>query len=237
MTIGVIDLLSENVKKDFIGSGLAHILVVSGSNIAFLIIFLSIFFRYIPLPRRVLESIIIISILLYGSLVSWDTSVLRATMMGILSYLVASQERKISSKASLLGAFLVLFFLEPLAPLYDAGFGLSFGATLGIILFDREIKKYTKKYHIPEVFAAIFSVSLGAMLGSLPVLVYHFGTISIFSLIANILIAPILGWILFSTVIFFFVASISHFLAYLWGFLVYFPTLYVLKVSEFFSNW
>ena len=49
MTIGSIDLLSRETKDAFIATGISHILVVSGSNIAFLIILLTFFLKYFPL--------------------------------------------------------------------------------------------------------------------------------------------------------------------------------------------
>ena len=51
MTIGNIELLSTEIKKSFTGAGITHILVVSGSNIAFVIIILTSLLRYIPLKR------------------------------------------------------------------------------------------------------------------------------------------------------------------------------------------
>ena len=51
MTIGNIELLSTEIKKSFTNAGITHILVVSGSNIAFVIIILTSLLRYIPLKK------------------------------------------------------------------------------------------------------------------------------------------------------------------------------------------
>ncbi len=51
MTIGSIELIESGLKKAFIESGTSHILVVSGANIAFLIILVSFFMKYLPLSR------------------------------------------------------------------------------------------------------------------------------------------------------------------------------------------
>ena len=69
MTIGSIELLTQEVKAAFLASGTSHILVVSGSNIAFLIIILTFFLKYIPLHRGIRSLVIVGCILFYGTLV------------------------------------------------------------------------------------------------------------------------------------------------------------------------
>lgn len=160
MTVGMTDLLSSDTKADFIGSGLTHILVVSGSNIAFLILLITFFLKYIPFSGWIKMSIILIFLLFYGTLVGWDVSVIRATIMGILSYGIASNGMRGSSRAVLTLALIVLILMSPLSPLYDPGFGLSFGATLGIILFHSKIESIGKKYGIPEWSLPFFSITL-----------------------------------------------------------------------------
>jgi competence protein ComEC len=69
MTIGNIELLSSEVKKSFTNAGITHILVVSGSNIAFVIVLLTGILRYTPIERKWRITIITIFVILYGSLV------------------------------------------------------------------------------------------------------------------------------------------------------------------------
>jgi competence protein ComEC len=87
MTIGNIELLSTEVKKSFTNAGITHILVVSGSNIAFVIVLLTGILRYTPIQRLWRIGIIIIFVLLYGSLVGWDMPVIRAVAMGLITYM------------------------------------------------------------------------------------------------------------------------------------------------------
>ena len=99
MTIGVVDLLPKDVAKNFLGSGLTHILVVSGSNIAFLILLIGFLLRYFPKKNVIHIGITGSILLIYGSLVGWDTSVVRATVMGILSYTIVTGGHRASSGA------------------------------------------------------------------------------------------------------------------------------------------
>lgn len=92
--------------------------------------------------------------------------------------------------------------LSPLTLLYDAGFGLSFCATLGILLFHKKVDDFFTKLGVPHSISPFFSVTLSATLGSLPITVFHFHTLSVGGILANILIAGLLGWILFMSVIY-----------------------------------
>ncbi len=236
MVIGIDDFLETNVKQAFLQSGITHILVVSGSNIAFLILFVMFFLKYMHIPRWLRVSIIGIILLFYGSLVGWGISVIRATIMGILSYIIAEYWWRVSSTASLTSAGLILTILAPLWPLYDAGFWLSFGATGGIFLFRNILKKIWGKTRFPPWWLPFFSLSIWASLGSLPILIYHFWTLTIGSILMNLLIESVLWWILFSAIVYIPLAALSGTAAYIFGYLVYIPTKYIITLSGFFAG-
>lgn len=87
VTIGDIEFLSSEIKTQFKNSGLMHILVVSGSNILFLILVFSGIFRYIPLPDFLKWTIIVLLLSVYATIVGWEVPVIRATLMGIIGFL------------------------------------------------------------------------------------------------------------------------------------------------------
>jgi competence protein ComEC len=122
MTIGIDEYLTKPLKDAFLQSGITHILVVSGSNIAFLIFFMTFFMKYLPIHRYIRMIVISGVIIFYGFLVGWEVSVVRATIMGILSYVIAEYGSRTASLASLALAGIILTGFAPLAPVYDAGF-------------------------------------------------------------------------------------------------------------------
>lgn len=237
MTIGSIDLLSNDTKSDFIKSGISHILVVSWSNIAFLILIVSFFLKYIPVHRNIRILLILWILLFYGSLVGWWISVLRAIIMGSIGYITVEYGRKWWWNFALLLSCILLTLYSPLSLVYDAWFWLSFGATFGILVFHPYFESIGKKYHFPKWFISWISITLWASLGSLPAMVYHFWTIPLGGLLANILIGWILWCILFTSVFLIWIQFISSFWAYIFWYIVYIPTHYVLMVGNFFSNW
>lgn len=236
MTIGADEYMEKDIKKSFTESGISHILVVSGANIAFLILFMTFFMKYLPIGKYIRIVIIGGIILFYGTLVGWDVSVVRATIMGIISYLIAEYGARTSSLATLALAGLVLTIYNPLSPIYDAGFGLSFGATLGILIFHTPIQKYWIRAHLPENIYPFVSVSIWAMLGSAPILIYHFSTFPVGTLIINILISIVLWWILFGSVFYVLFSLLSSHLAYYFGFLLYIPARYIIELSALFDD-
>lgn len=164
ITIGNTDLMTEEMKKDFQNASLTHILVVSGSNIAFLILFLEFFIKYIPLKKWGIYGIILSFLFLYGNLVGWEIPVIRATIMGIISYLAISEGWRINSVSFLFLLAIILSFFEPLSLLYDASFSLSFGATLGIIVFHSALFQFLQKYLKFSSLCTIISVTIAATL-------------------------------------------------------------------------
>jgi len=70
----------------FVDSGLVHIIAVSGGNIAMVVILLSFLLKLIPFYVR--NGVIILMVIGYACLCGGDSSVVRATVMGVLTLLV-----------------------------------------------------------------------------------------------------------------------------------------------------
>jgi ComEC/Rec2-related protein len=236
MTLGSFELLPSDLKSSFIASGISHILVVSGSNIALLIIFMIFFLKYFHISKLWRVGIVSSCIMFYVLLVGPEISVMRAAIMGIIWYIAVEWGDQISSRATLGLALIVATIIEPLGPIYDAGFALSFSATLGIILFQKNIIQQLQKYHTPTLLSSSLAVTLGASIGSLPILLYHFWQIPAWTIITNMLIAGFLGWILFSGIIYAGLSLISSSLSYIFGFFVYLPTYIVIQISKIFDD-
>lgn len=233
MTIGNIELLTTETKKSFTNAGITHILVVSGSNIAFVIIILSGILRYIPIRRIIQSSIVILFVILYGTLVWWDTPVIRAVAMWLITYMALEWGKRASSIAILFLVWWGILLSSPLALIYDAGFGLSFAGTLGILLFHKYIWNRIKHQYIPKFVVDIISVTIAASIGSMVAIIYHFGTIPLNTIFSNILISGVLGWVLFSSVLYLLFALIWWWLIYIWWWTIYLPTAYIMWIGNF----
>lgn len=237
ITIGNTDLLTSNIKDEFKNASLTHILVVSGANIAFLIMILEFFIKYFPIKKIWQYAIIISFLLLYGTLVGWEVPVIRATIMGIIIYLGIKSGWRINSVNLILAIAVIFSIIEPLSLLYDTSFWLSFWATIGILIFNEKLSKFLKKFLYFWPIVTIFSVTLSATLGSLPALIFHFGSFSFMGIFANILVAGFMGILLFlSSFYIIFANFLWENILYFLGMPIYFLCEIIFTISGFFGK-
>lgn len=188
--------LDEAFKK----TGTSHIIAISGFNIAILsgLIFsgmLRLLPRYWALPVSILF------IALYALMVGGQPSVVRAAIMGSMALIgrqIGRQGTGINS-LTFTGAAMCLF--NPLL-IRDAGFQLSFMATLGLVLYSEPLHdglmSRLEKYlpvdtarRLAGLGSDYFLFTMAAQVTTLPIIVYHFGRLSYSSLLANLLILPV----------------------------------------------
>jgi ComEC/Rec2-related protein len=236
MTVGDKSLLVKEIRENFMNTGTTHILVVSGANIALILILVSSILRYVPIRWWIKSICIILSILFYSLLVGFDIPVLRAMCMGILSYLAIMGGKNLSS-ISILGGIAFLFsLLDPLGLVYDPSFGLSFWATLGILLFWKDITNWLWKRYFPEWISGSIAVTIGASIGSLPAIIYHFWNLIVSWVLVNILIG-IFVWVIMIGGIFYILLSITGKLfLYAVGLCIYLPTTMLVWITDIFSG-
>ncbi len=169
--------------------GLSHITVVSGSNIAFVLSICGYIYRWVPKRWRLILSIG--TVVSYVSLVGGDVPVLRAAIMGIIGAIALHGSKRIDTLRVLLFAAIVLLIFSPYSLVYDAGFQLSFLATLGILVGIRATKR-------ADWFLQATVLSIFAALWTIPVSIGIFQNFSPWSILANILVWPVVGMAMLS---------------------------------------
>lgn len=192
--------MPRTLSEDFRRTGMTHIIAISGFNIAVLIALLD-QATGLLLPRRPAALIIMVFLILYAALVGASASVVRATLMGI-TYLAGMRllGRPTLVVAGLLTASFMMTLAQP-AALWDVGFQLSFAATLGLILYadpwTQRFDQTISPYLAPDARRRIIGftteagiVTLAAQMLTLPLILYHFGRLSLASLPANFLVLP-----------------------------------------------
>ncbi|MBI4257126.1 ComEC/Rec2 family competence protein [Candidatus Uhrbacteria bacterium] len=190
--------LSGDLKDDFRETGTSHILAASGYNVSiFSITFLS-FIMSTRLGRR--RGLILTTILLvvYVIIAGASAAVVRAGIMGFLVVL----EKWISRKAYMLNVLLLtaslMLLFNPFV-LYDVGFQLSFIATIAIVTLT---KPWSERLDfVPDVIGLrqAFAGSLAATVLTLPIVLWHFGTVSLVSPFANLLVLPLVPYAMATT--------------------------------------
>lgn len=194
----------------YIGTGM-HILIVSTILFSF--------FLFLGFWKRQAIIASLISIFLFIALTGFQTSSIRAGIMGSLFLIGPFFGRKSDSIRALILSGLIMLVFNPFL-IYDAGFQLSFAAALGIILLSSTFKKYLKS----DILAATFS----AYIFTLPILIYSFGQLSLVGPITNLLVLPIMP-----------ILMVAGFIASLFSFLSFIPLIfltYIVKITEIFSQ-
>lgn len=197
------DFLNKSLQR----SGTVHVLAVSGLHTGIVIIFALIFFRMFPLHYR-LRYILVIAVLgFYCWFTGCRISVFRATVMGSVFLLAEVINRDYDPLSALsLGALIILWF-NP-AELFHPGFQLSFLSVLSIFLLSNRITEiFPEKYKKNKLLRFLIqggSVSLAAWIVTLGIVAYYFNIFTPVSVLANLLIIPLLFLIILSAVLFIF---------------------------------
>lgn len=184
----------DNIKQSFINSGLLHILAASGMNVAFIFSFFFFFLSLFKINYKVNIIFCMWMVLLYSLMTGLGASVIRAACMLIFVLLGKLIDRDANSIALLaFVAFLMLLY----NPMYlnNVGFQLSFITTFGLLIMTPFLVKNKNK--IVNWIIGTISIPIIAQLWVMPIQIFYFNNISLYSVFANIMSVPILSIISF----------------------------------------
>lgn len=188
---GSYGVLDEDIILAFSKTGLIHILSVSGSHIALLFSFIYFIGRICKISRLRATYSAMAIVLIYCALVGYNPPVIRSALMGLVMGLGIIMKRDyVSLQALHISAFILLLY-DPMQ-LFDISFQLSFGATYGIMLFARSMYQSLPK-GMPYVWGPV-SLCVCAQLLILPFQLYYFHMLGLGSLVAAIVVAPLLDF-------------------------------------------
>ena len=222
--------LPAKITDLFIKTGLAHILAASGFHVAILLGFVLTITRNLS-PKK--QFIIAVTILIiYGTLTGLQPSVMRAILMGIGALIGLLYNRQVNSLGSLLLAATILLLWQPLW-IWDLGFQLSFLATLGLIITVPLLKN--KIDYFPNLIAEPIAISLAATLWTMPLLMFTFNSIALYSIPINIITTPLVTLISLGGVFTAFLGLIYPPLGSISASILYYPLELLLQITTFFS--
>lgn len=186
--------IGEDIQIDFMNTGVVHILAVSGSNVAFLMLILSVISGRFPFKIRLF--IMLLGIVFFLTVTGLSPSVVRAALMAslVIAAYYTGRSRDVLNALSLSAIVMLLF--NPL-DLFDPGFQLSFVTVISIVLLTPYIlsalKKKVRKGRLNDKALLIIAVTMSAQAGTLPFILYYFSKLSVVSVPANLIVIPIIG--------------------------------------------
>ncbi len=171
-------------------AGVSHIVAASGYNITILTIAVNrLFFFLNKKPRIILSLVTIWAFALFSGL---SSSIIRACIMSSISLTALLLGRSSTVHISIPLTATIFIFFNPLI-IFDTGFLLSISAMFGLVYIQPVLLSIKKS--ISKKFAFVEDYILPTMsctISTLPISIMTFKTFSIWSIIANTLILPVI---------------------------------------------
>lgn len=236
MLIGETSGIEENMQEDFRDSNLSHILAVSGANVSYIIVSITYIFNKMCLRKRLSKIISIILLILFMLLTGCTSSVNRACIMAILMLIAELLYRKSDVYNNLAISALILLIINPYS-LLDIGFQLSYMGTIGIVFLHDKIGNFIKiNNKIVKYFFEMIAVTTCANLAIIPIMMFHFNTISLTFYFSNIIVGPILGIVVIIGFIMFFISLIFTPISSLIAIVLNLMLKFIIKIAEITAN-
>ncbi len=201
LLLGRTDDLAPGLLEDFRSTGTVHVLAVSGLHVGFIVLIAIGLARAAGAPPRGAILLALAAALAFAVVVGPRPSVIRAvTMAAVLSGARLLQRR--TAAANALGLAATALLLARPGALFDVGFQLSFGAVTGILLIGQPLvarlhggavgsERRRRTATCARALGSTIAVSLGAQLGTLPVLVSMGTSIAPLATVTNVLVVPL----------------------------------------------
>jgi competence protein ComEC len=197
--LGVDAGLAASLQQSFRDTGTAHMLAISGFNISLIAgILLLLFNRILPMYAAAVAAIL--GITFYTVLAGAGGAVVLAAGLATISLLAVQFGNRLSGLSSLAFVAALSAILNPLL-LWDAGFQISFFATLGLVLhgnsFQRTAGNLSRRslpasaaQKVIKLVADLVLLTLAAQLMTLPIVAFQFKQIALTAFIASPFIVP-----------------------------------------------
>lgn len=183
------DEFYNNVKA----AGVSHVMVVSGMHLSVLVLFVLKITERLFYNRFVRAFTMIAVVIVLTAVCGFTMSILRAGITYVLAAFALLLKRDSDPANTLGGAVVIILTFSPFA-VFSIAFQLSVLSTFGILAVSVPVTRYfdSRRLIKPKCLRILFSsvsVTLSAMVMTLPVTIYIFGYVSTVSVVANILIS------------------------------------------------
>jgi competence protein ComEC len=246
--LGIRGNIPQSVKDDFIRSGTAHLLAISGLHLAIVVgILLSLGIWLFGRRHYLYVWLALGGIWLYALITGMNPPVVRAAIMASLFLAAEFFGRQRSGIVALTFAAAIMVGVSPQV-LQDASFQMSFAAMAGLIFIfpllqprGRRVVSVVlgeggKGVSAANFVADSFSVSVAALLAVWPLVAYYFGIVSFAAPFATFCALPALLGIILIGVFAAVLGIIFLPLGYALGWLAWLFLSYLLLVADIFAT-
>ena len=196
---------SKNLPKlfrdNFVKTGTAHVLAVSGLHVGIISLLLFFVLRLVRIPKKAIYCIMIFTLIGYCFVTGLRISVIRATVMAVVVLIGFLKQKQLNIYNSLSLAAIIILVMNP-NEIFNVGFQLSFTSVFAIVTLVPLLERAISFYEWPKLFKNLFFkpafASFSAWIATMPIVASHFGIISLVSVAANLVIVPFMVVVLSS---------------------------------------
>ncbi len=209
LVLGDSDPMLRDVQDEFIRTGTSHHLAISGMHVAVLGALVYFLCRLLAISPRAAAWVGMIFVVLYGAVALPSAPVIRSVLFCLVFGIGLVSRRSLDGVHLVAMSALGMLIYHPL-DLYNAGFQLSFGTTLGLMLFTKPLLRFfaslrdrdmeiafsirkprgwqALRRHISIKGGEIFGTSLVAAAVAAPLTAFHFNQFNLWGIPATILL-------------------------------------------------
>ncbi len=210
--------LPTKVVDEMRDAGLAHLLAISGLHMG--LVTASVFFIFEALlslipavalrmpPAKIAALFAWAAALGYLALSGMPVSTLRAFLMVSIALMGVLMNRRAISVRSIALAAIIIMLIWP-ETVISVGFQMSFAAVTGLVIFyekwGRKLlfggfsgdgKAFSFVQKLSGLFVASIATSLVSEIAIAPIALYHFQTVALYGLLANLIAVPLMSFLI-----------------------------------------
>lgn len=187
--------VTKDMNDKFKYTGLAHLVVISGSHISLIIIWSVKLLDELNINYRIKYAVAFFILTFYCSIVGLSPAILRAYFMGAIMILARLLFEEEDSTKSFLISFIFIFILNPCSVI-DISLQLSYAAVATMIfiypIFEKYYKlKFSRIKGLLDEINKIIILSICIQIVTTPLFLIYFQKLPIFSFLLNIVGIPV----------------------------------------------
>ncbi|MFC9555403.1 ComEC/Rec2 family competence protein [Rhodococcus sp. NPDC056960] len=231
LVVGDTSALPPDLKDDFTATGLTHLTAVSGANVSILLGAVLLLVRAVGIGPRTGAALAAAALIAFVVIARPSPSVLRAAAMGSVALLALVSGRRKQAMPALAAGVIALLSWSP-ALAVDFGFALSATATAALIVIAPVWVDLLVGRGWPRAVAETVAVTVAAFVVTAPIVAAMAGTVSLVSICANMLVAPVVGVITVVGAVAALIAAVSVPAAAVVVHLTHWPQWWLVTVAE-----
>ncbi len=180
--------LELDIKELYQKNGIIHILAISGQHITLIGMSIYIILKYLGVNIYISSAIAIPATYAYGQLTDLSVSTNRAVIMLIIALIANILGRTYDILSAISLSALIILAQQPMQ-IYNAGFLLSYGAVVGIVVINPILTSYIKSKNI---ILKAFILSLSVNIIIFPIIIYFYYEFPLYSIFLNLIVNPLM---------------------------------------------